>query len=65
MTEETLEEWLHEIRVEHRDLDDMIQMLETQPAADRMQIQRLKKRKLKLKDTISRVESKLIPDLGA
>ena len=42
MTEETLEEWLHELRVEHRDLDDMIQMLETQPAADRMQIQRLK-----------------------
>ncbi len=65
MTEETLEEWLHELRVEHRDLDDMIQMLETQPAADRMQILRLKKRKLKLKDTISRVESKLIPDLGA
>ncbi len=65
MTEETLEEWLHELRVEHRDLDDMIQMLETQRAADRMQIQRLKKRKLKLKDTISRVESKLIPDLGA
>jgi len=65
MTEENLEEWLHELRVEHRDLDDMIQMLESQPAADRMQIQRLKKRKLKLKDTISRVESKLIPDLGA
>lgn len=65
MTEETLEEWLHELRVEHRDLDDMIQMLETQPAADRMQILRMKKRKLKLKDTISRVESKLIPDLGA
>ena len=46
MTEETLEEWLHELRVEHRDLDDMIQMLETQPAADRMQILRLKKRGL-------------------
>ena len=65
MTQENLEEWLHELRVEHRDLDEMIQLLEEQPASDRMQIQRLKKRKLALKDTIARVESRLIPDLGA
>jgi hypothetical protein len=65
MAQENLEEWLHELRVEHRDLDDMIQLLEAQPASDRMQIQRLKKRKLRLKDTIARVESRLIPDLGA
>ncbi len=65
MTQENLEEWLHDLRVEHRDLDDMIRLLEEQPATDRMQIQRLKKRKLALKDAIARVESKLIPDLGA
>ena len=65
MTEENLEEWLHDLRVEHRDLDDMIRLLEEQPATDRMQIQRLKRRKLRLKDAIARVESKLIPDLGA
>lgn len=65
MTQENLEEWLHDLRVEHRDLDDMIRLLEERPATDRMQIQRLKKRKLALKDAIARVESKLIPDLGA
>ncbi|MEE4299594.1 MAG: DUF465 domain-containing protein [Pseudomonadales bacterium] len=65
MTQGNLEEWLHDLRVEHRDLDDMIRLLEEQPATDRMQIQRLKKRKLALKDAIARVESKLIPDLGA
>lgn len=65
MTEENLEGWLHDLRVEHRDLDDMIRLLEEKPGTDRMQIQRLKKRKLSLKDAIARVESKLIPDLGA
>ena len=65
MTQEDLEEWLHDLRIEHRDLDDLIRMLELQPAYDRMQIQRLKKRKLRLKDTIAKVESRLIPDLGA
>ena len=56
---------LRDLRIEHRDLDDLIRMLELQPTSDRMQVQRLKKRKLRLKDTIAKVESRLIPDLGA
>lgn len=63
--DDALEEWLHELRIEHRDLDELIELLQSRPHSDRMQIQRLKKRKLRLKDAIARVESRLIPDLGA
>ncbi|MFZ8890990.1 MAG: YdcH family protein, partial [Pseudomonadales bacterium] len=48
MTQEQLLQWLDELRTEHRDLDDLIVMLQTQPHRDLMQIQRLKKRKLSL-----------------
>ena len=57
--------WLEELRVEHRDLDDVIEYLEQTGHPDRMKLRRLKKRKLKLKDTIARLESRLIPDLDA
>jgi hypothetical protein len=56
---------LAELRVEHRDLDDIIGRLLEGPYIDQLQIQRLKKRKLLLKDTIARLESALIPDLDA
>lgn len=56
---------LAELRVEHRDLDTAIAALSTDPWADQLQLRRLKKRKLLLKDTIARLESMLIPDLDA
>jgi hypothetical protein len=57
--------WLEQLRVEHRDLDDVIAYLIETKHPDLMRIQRLKKRKLKLKDMIARLESELIPDLDA
>jgi hypothetical protein len=55
---------LHELRSEHRDLDTVIARIES-GIGDQLQIQRLKKRKLKLKDEISWVESRLVPDIIA
>ncbi|HNB28329.1 MAG TPA: DUF465 domain-containing protein [Alphaproteobacteria bacterium] len=56
---------LEELRSEHRDLDEVIQrMAETAPF-NQLQIQRLKKRKLALKDQIIKLESKLLPDIIA
>ena len=57
--------WLEQLRLEHRDLDDVITYLIETKHPDTMRIQRLKKRKLKLKDMIARLESELIPDLDA
>lgn len=57
--------WLDELRVEHRDLDVVIQHLQESQHHDLMRIQRLKQRKLKLKDMITRLESEMIPDLDA
>jgi hypothetical protein len=56
---------LEELRIEHRDLDDIIQRLATDPLVDQLQLRRMKKRKLNLKDMIQRLESKLIPDIEA
>lgn len=61
---ESLLRRLHELRSEHRDLDTVIARLADSPA-DALQIQRLKKRKLKLKDEISWLESRLVPDIIA
>ena len=57
--------WLNELRVEHRDLDEVIKHLVETGHQDDMRIQRLKKRKLKLRDVIAKLESELIPDLDA
>lgn len=56
---------LVELRVEHRDLDQAIDRLAANPACDQLQLTRMKKRKLQLKDAIARLESRLIPDLDA
>ena len=56
---------LAELRQEHRDLDQAIILLGQDPAANEMQVRRMKKRKLKLKDWINRLESEIIPDLDA
>ena len=54
-----------ELNLEHRDLDRAIDALEHNPFHDELQLKRLKKRKLMLKDQIIRLESQLIPDLNA
>ncbi|MFK8028409.1 MAG: YdcH family protein [Gammaproteobacteria bacterium] len=54
-----------ELRVEHRDLDDAINALSQADYVDQLQLKRLKKRKLNIKDTILRLESGLIPDVDA
>jgi hypothetical protein len=56
---------LEELRQEHRDLDDVIARLAADAARDQLQMQRLKKRKLALKDQILRLESMLLPDIIA
>lgn len=61
---ESLLRRLHELRSEHRDLDTVIARLEGQ-FCDQLQLQRLKKRKLKLKDEIAWLESRLVPDIIA
>ena len=56
---------LLELREEHRDLDRAIYSMSQEPTVDQLQLRRMKKRKLKLKDWISHLESMLIPDLDA
>jgi len=56
---------LNHIREEHRDLDQAIGRLVKDPSLDQLHLTRMKKRKLKLKDWIAYLESKLIPDLDA
>ncbi len=56
---------LAELRTEHRDLDEVIARVTESPTHDTLQIQRLKKRKLVLKDQITKLESRLLPDIIA
>jgi len=56
---------LHALEVEHHDLDDVIDRLAIDPGQDRLQLQRLKKRKLLLKDQIAKLRTRLIPDIIA
>ena len=56
---------LAELGLEHRDLDAMIERLGRDSALDELALRRMKKRKLRLKDMIAYLESKLIPDIGA
>ncbi len=58
-------ERLRQLRIEHRDLDDVIARLSMDFKVDELQMKRLKRRKLMLKDQIARLESQLIPDLNA
>ena len=56
---------LNQLNIEHRDLDDVISQLSRSTAQDQLQLQRLKKRKLYLKDQISTLERQLTPDISA
>lgn len=62
---ENLKERLEALKSEHRDLDDAIQALSQRAVPDMIQIQRLKKRKLFLKDEILKIESQLLPNIIA
>ena len=62
---EALKVRLADLKTEHRDLDEVIARITEQRPFDQLQIQRLKKRKLMLKDQISRIESELLPDIIA
>ncbi len=62
---DSLREELKNLRCQHRDLDRDISRLEAQIYADSLELKRMKKRKLLLKEAIVRLESALIPDLNA
>ncbi len=63
--EHELVEQLADLRLQHRDLDNAITSLEDSGVADQLQLTRLKKRKLHLKDEIARIEDLLLPDIIA
>ncbi len=62
---DALEAKLIELKTEHRDLDDVIARMGKQVPFDQLLMQRLKKRKLQLKDAISRLQAQLVPDIIA
>ena len=62
---ESLKQKIHQLHIEHRDLDDVISRLSTSAAQDQIQLQRLKKRKLFLKDQIAMLERQREPDIPA
>lgn len=64
-TLEQMREQLHLLQEEHRDLDDAINRLSEGPYINELQLSRMKKRKLLLKDSIAKIETLLIPDLNA
>ena len=63
--EDVLRRKLDELRTEHSDLDDVIDRLAHQFPYDQLKLQRLKKRKLVIKDLIAKFESQLLPDIIA
>lgn len=63
--EQSLLRQIEELKTEHRDLDDVIEEVARSGTFNQLQIQRLKKRKLAIKDEINRLQSMLIPDIIA
>ena len=62
---EVLKQRIDQLHLEHRDLDDVISRLCVNPIQDQLQLQRLKKRKLYLKDQIAQLERQMTPDIRA
>ncbi|MBK4734444.1 YdcH family protein [Noviherbaspirillum pedocola] len=65
MTPEEIRRRIIELEVEHRDLDSVIDMLTREPFHEELQLRRLKKRKLQLKDHITLLKMQLVPDIPA
>ncbi len=68
MTEDANEsrmEKIEQLRTEHRDLDEVLARLSKDPLVDQLQLRRMKKRKLQLKDAIAELEREQFPDLSA
>ena len=65
LDEESIKRRIAELQLEHRGLDAMIDAIGDQPHFDEMQLRRLKKRKLQIKDTIFLLQMQLIPDIPA
>lgn len=63
--QEELRRRLEELVTEHRDLDEVIGRISEPSASDQLQLKRIKKRKLRLKDEIAKIESQLLPDIIA
>jgi hypothetical protein len=62
---DALETHIERLREEHRDLDDAIEALRDTGQGDQLQLQRLKKRKLRLRDQLTQLEDQLTPDIIA
>ena len=65
MDNKEIKRLINELSFEHKDIDDAVILMKEKPFIDELQIRRMKKRKLKLKDEIEKLESKLIPDIEA
>jgi hypothetical protein len=63
--QDLLKDRLGQLKAEHRDLDDAIQALSQRSVPDMIQLQRLKKKKLLLRDEIIKIENRLTPDIIA
>jgi hypothetical protein len=65
MEMEQIKQRIIELQVEHRDLDEAIDRLASQPGVDEVKLRRLKKRKLQIKDSIALLQMQLVPDVPA
>ena len=65
MDKDKIRQLIHELTLEHGDIDDSIKLMAEVSFIDQLQLKRMKKRKLFLKDEITRLKSKLIPDIEA
>ena len=65
MDDEGIQRRIVELQVEHRDLDDVIAHLIAIPALDELQLRRLKKKKLQIRDQIEQLQIRLVPDIPA
>lgn len=60
-----IKQWLDALRLEHRDLNEVIDLMSNELSSNQLLLCRMKKRKLAIKDQIAQLESRLIPDLDA
>jgi hypothetical protein len=65
METEEIKRRIVELQIEHRDLDEAIERLAGQSGVDQLQLRRLKKRKLQIKDSIGLLQMQLVPDVPA